>query len=277
MSTVFDQMISRYKIETKNDEINALHEVMQEISLAALYREDFFSHAAFYGGTCLRIFHGLERFSEDMDFSLLKKDDNFTLEAYFDAIEKEFSALGRKIEVSRKEKKNFSKVESAFLKDTTEIYNLSFQTEKSVKIKIEVDKDPPLKFDTESKLLLLPFSFMTRCYTIPCLYAGKMHAMLFRQWRNRVKGRDWYDFEWYVRNNHPLDFEHLKERAIQSGNATSEEFTKESFIISLKNKIEQTKIEMVKSDVQPFIKNRGDLEIWSNDYFLQLTDMMKIE
>lgn len=277
MSSIFDQMISRYPIETRDDELNALHEVMQQITLAALYRNGFFNEAAFYGGTCLRIFHKLERFSEDMDFSLVKTNKNFTLEPYFEAITREFISLGRNVEIARKEKKSASKVESAFLKDNTEMYNIAFQTERSIKIKIEVDKDPPLNFQTESKLLMLPFSFMTRCFTIPCLYAGKMHALLFRNWRNRVKGRDWYDFEWYVRNNHPLNFVHFKERARQSGNINNNQFSKEQFISLLKEKIKSTKIEMVKADVQPFIKNQKALEIWSTEYFLQLAEMIIFE
>ncbi len=150
-----------------------------------------------------------------MDFSLLRPNKDFKLEAYFTPIINEFTALGREVVINKKEKKNESTIESAFLKDDTEIYNLQFRTERNVKIKIELDVNPPLGFSTESKLLLLPYSFMTRCYTMPSLYAGKMHALIFRQWNNRVKGRDWYDFEWYVRNNVELDFEHFFERTRQ--------------------------------------------------------------
>lgn len=277
MNTIFDQMFSRYIINTRDDELNAVHEIMQQVTLAALYRESFFNRAAFYGGTCLRIFHGIKRFSEDMDFSLIEKNDSFTLEPYFDSIIKEFSSIGRKVEISKKDKKNISNIESAFFKDNTEVYDLAFKTERTVKVKIEVDKNPPLNFNTEHRLLLLPFSFMTRCFTIPGLYAGKMHTLLFRKWRNRVKGRDWYDFEWYVRNNYPINFKHLKERAIQTGNAIDEEFTRDHFIMLLKNKIEKTNIDMVKADVLPFIREPETLTIWSNDYFIQLADMIKFE
>src|SRR5690554_5717665 len=150
-NTVFDQMMSRYTLQTEDDRINALHEVMQQIALAGLYRADFFNKAAFYGGTCLRIFHKLPRFSEDLDFSLLQPEKDFSLEHYFDAVIDEFKALGREVIISKKEKQQQSQVESAFLKDTTEIYNLSFQTAKHVKIKIEVDTEPPLGFSTRSE------------------------------------------------------------------------------------------------------------------------------
>ncbi len=275
MSQVFDQMMSRYEIRTNDDNTNALHEVMQQITLAGLYRGGFFDKAAFYGGTCLRIFYGLQRFSEDMDFSLLQPDESFTLENYFDSIIAEFKALGREVVINKKEKKNQTNVESAFLKDDTAIYNLQFRTERNVKIKIEVDLQPPAGFTTEHKLLLLPFSFMTRCYILPDLYAGKMHALLFRSWKNRVKGRDWYDFEWYVRNNVALDFHHFCQRAYQSGWSKDGELTQDSFKQLLKDKIPNTNIEMVKNDVRPFIKNPSEMDIWSKDYFMQLADLVR--
>ena len=275
--SVFDQMLSRYEINTNDDLINARHEVMQQVALAGLYRGGFFDKAAFYGGTCLRIFYGTERFSEDMDFSLLKADQEFSLENYFDPVINEFKALGREVVINKKKKKVQTNVESAFLKDDTAIYNLQFRTERNIKIKIEVDTDPPLGFSTEPKLLLLPFSFMSRCYTLPDLYAGKMHALLFRAWKNRVKGRDWYDFEWYVRNNVELNFSHLCERIKQFGSLSTENLTQDNFKQLLKEKISTTNLEMVKADVRPFVKDTRAMEIWSADYFLQLADMIRFQ
>jgi predicted nucleotidyltransferase component of viral defense system len=272
---IFDQMLSRYEIKTIDDSINAQHEVMQQIVLAGLYRGGFFNKAAFYGGTCLRIFYGVQRFSEDLDFSLLTKNTSFQLEDYFTSIQEEFKSLGREVIITKKEKKTQTNVESAFLKDDTSVYNLQFTTERRIKIKIEVDINPPTGFGTEYKLLLLPFSFMVRCYSLPDLYAGKIHAMLFRNWKNRVKGRDWYDFEWYVRNNTPLNLEHFYQRATQSGSVFSGEQTLEHLRQLLKDKIQNTNIEMVKNDVSPFIKNQDELKIWSTGYFLQLVDMIR--
>ena len=277
MSNIFDQMLSRYEIQTKDDYTNALHEVMQQIALAGLYRGGFFNKAAFYGGSCLRIFHQLQRFSEDMDFSLLQPDVHFELDNYFEPITAEFKALGREVVINKKEKKKQTNVESAFLKEDTAIYNLQFRTEQTVKIKIEVDVNPPTGFNCEHKLLLLPFSFMTRCYSLPDLFAGKMHALLFRNWKARVKGRDWYDFEWYVRNNIPLNFNHFCERTHQFGSLEDTELTKDFFKQLLKEKIAKTSIEMVKSDVRPFIRNHNDMEIWSAEYFSQLVDMIRFE
>ncbi|MDH6303845.1 putative nucleotidyltransferase component of viral defense system [Parabacteroides sp. PF5-5] len=269
MNNIFEQMLARYDIKTNEQKRNVTHEVMQEITLAGLYRGGFFDKAAFYGGTCLRIFHGLPRFSEDMDFSLIEKDEKFDLESYFPSIIEEFKAAGRDVVITRKEKKKETKVESAFLKDDTAMYDVKFKTDKDIKIKIEVDIDPPLGFITEQKLSLMPFSFMTRCFTLPDLYAGKMHALLFRNWKTRVKGRDWYDFEWYVRHNIPLDFIHFQER---SKEFNSMDIDKEMFTSMLKDRLVSTEINMVKRDVLPFVQNPKELEIWSNDYFLQLAN-----
>ena len=277
MINIFDQMLSRYDIRTNDDYTNALHEVMQQIALAGLNRGGFFKKAAFYGGTCLRIFYNLERFSEDMDFSLLQPDTNFKLEDYFEPVSAEFKSLGREIVFVKKEKIQQTNIESAFLKDDTSIYNLQFRTDKQVKIKIEVDTNPPAGFNTEYKLQLLPFSFTTRCYTLPDLYAGKLHALLFRNWKTRVKGRDWYDFEWYVRNNTPLNFEHFCERCYQSGYQQNMELTKETFKQLIKEKIAKTNIDMVKNDVRPFIRNQSEMEIWSVEYFLQLVEMIQFK
>lgn len=271
---IFDTMLSAYDLSTEQKKRNAVFEVNQQVILAGLYQGGFFDKAAFYGGTCLRIFHNLQRFSEDMDFSLLVPDDDFDFTTYFQPIIDEFALVGRQVEITKKDKKQLTHVESAFLKDNTLIYNVSFQTEKSIKIKIEVDTRPPLHFRTEQKLLLLPHSFMVRCVTLPDLFAGKMHALVYRAWKNRVKGRDWYDFEWYVRHNIPLGFTHLAERIRQINN---EVISKESFMEHLKERLSSTNINQVKSDVLPFVRNPKELERWSTDYFIQLADRITFE
>ena len=271
---IFNQMLSSYDITTELQKRNAIFEVNQQIILSGLYNGGFFNEAAFYGGTCLRIFHGLHRFSEDMDFSLLAPNENFDFTHYFQPIIDQFAMVGREVEIRKKDKKNFGKVESAFLKDNTDVYDITFQTEKSVKIKIEVDTQPPLKFQTEQKLLLLPQSFMTRCFTLSALFAGKMHALVYRAWKNRVKGRDWYDFEWYVRHNVPLDFTHLFERALQFNH---EELDKETFLQKLNERLATADMNQIKADVLPFVRNPKELDIWSNDYFMELAKMIRFE
>ena len=216
---MLEQMLGRYTTVTEIQKQQALREVMQEIALAGLYRGGFFEKAAFYGGTCLRIFYGLPRYSEDLDFSLLQEDADFSLEPYFEAIKAEFVALDVDVSISQKKKTATTAIESAFLKNDTQIVVLDFSGV-SVKIKFEVDTHPPLGFATEEKLLIEPFSFYVKSFVLPDLYAGKMHALLFRQWKNRIKGRDWFDFEWYVRRGAQFNLAHFNQRALQSGDLT---------------------------------------------------------
>jgi predicted nucleotidyltransferase component of viral defense system len=272
---MIEQMLKHYTIQNDQDYYDALREVMQEIALAGLYRGDFFKKAAFYGGTALRIFYKLDRFSEDLDFSLLEVDKKFNLKPYFKAIQDEFEALGIDIKITSKEKSVDTAIESAFLKSGTSIHILSLKTDvrlnKPIRIKFEIDTNPPLGFSTEEKLLLQPFSFYVKCFKVEDLYAGKMHALLFRKWKNRVKGRDWYDFEWYVKNGYALNLKHLETRAKESGSIEKNVLLNQNnFIKLLEDKIQTLDIDSAKLDIRRFIKDDRGLEIWSKEYFLDL-------
>ncbi len=271
---IIEQMMAKYPSVTNQDNTHALREIMQEIALAGLYRGGFFERAAFYGGTCLRIFYGLDRFSEDLDFSLLTSDNSFSLEPYFDAIAREFHALGLSVDIQIKSKSNKSNIDSAFLKSTTQSYDLKIEYSKIIKIKFEVDKEPPPGFVTEEKLLLQPFSFYTKCYSQSDLFAGKMHALLFRQWKNRVKGRDWYDLEWYIRSGSKLNLVHFLQRAQQSGDISNNNFDDKDLVALLKQKIATLDINLARNDVSKFVKHPTQLDIWSTEYFNQLTEQL---
>lgn len=271
---MLSQMLSRFKAVTTEQQQQALREVMQEIALAGLYRGGFFEKAAFYGGTCLRVFYGLPRYSEDLDFSLLQDEEGFSLAPYFEAITTEFEALGIAVVISQKKKTATTAIESAFLKNDTQIVVLDFSGV-SVKIKFEVDTHPPLGFGVEEKLLIEPFSFYVKSFALPDLYAGKMHAVLFRQWQNRVKGRDWFDFEWYVRRGAELNLSHLAVRARQSGDLGDEPLTPALFRDWLTQRIERLDIESAKNDVRRFITDARVLDIWSRDYFIQLANRVR--
>lgn len=282
---IVEQMLSKYEIQSEDELINALKEVYQEIALLGLYRGGFFQKAAFYGGTALRIIHGLDRFSEDLDFSLLQKDPAFDIETYFPYVIDEFEALGIKMTLHKKSKTQESDIESAFLKNDTSIHTLDIEIDdlssilggihsgKKIKIKFEVDTNPPLKFQTTSHTLLLPTTFNIIAMTLPNLYAGKLHALLFRNWKTRVKGRDWYDFEWYVKRGIKVNLEHLQERMVESGNFSRDAtLTKEYLKELMKEKIGTLDIDKAKQEVQVFIKDRSALDFWSKDYFKLLTD-----
>ena len=270
--TVLKQMLEQYDMTIADGAMNGLREVMQEVALAGLYRGGFFDKAAFYGGTCLRIFYGLPRFSEDLDFSLLESGANFSLEPYFKAVREEFSALGLQVEISAKKKTVRTGIESAFLKSNTRLFSFAVHADKTIKIKFEVDTLPPLGFATEEKLLLQPFSFYVKCFSLPDLFAGKMHALLFRNW----KGRDWFDFEWYVRKGTSMNLSHFISRAMQSGNLHEEHLSEPEFRQLLRQRIDSLDVAAAKSDVSKFVKDVEGLKIWSRDYFRELAKRMQI-
>lgn len=269
--TVLEQMLNRHPSSSVAQQDQTLREVMQEIALAGLNRAGFFEHAAFYGGTCLRIFHGLPRFSEDLDFSLLQPTPDFSLQPYFKAVVAEFHALGLEVDIAVKQKTAESQIESAFLKNNTQVFSLNVSSARKVKIKLEVDTLPPLGFATEERLLLQPFSFYVKCFSLPDLFAGKLHALLFRQWKNRVKGRDWFDFEWYVRHNVTPNVEHFARRAYESGAIPQDAVSKAELQTLLQQRIMAVDFDNAKQDVVGFVPDAKVLNIWSTDYFLQLT------
>ena len=274
--TVLSQMLEKYDSTTAEGAANGLREVMQEIALAGLYRGGFFEKAAFYGGTCLRIFYGLPRFSEDLDFSLLAPDGGFSLEPYFKAVKDEFSALGLEVEISAKRKTITTAIESAFLKSDTRQFSLAIHVEKMVKIRFEVDTLPPSGFSTEEKLLLQPFSFYVKCFSLPDLFAGKIHALLFRNWKNRIKGRDWFDFEWYVRNRTTLNLEHFIIRARQSGHLEGS-LSVADFRQLLESRIDALDVTAAFDEVSRFVNNPEALKIWSRDYFKELAQRIDVK
>jgi len=278
---MIESMLDRYSINDAEDFHRAIREIMQEIALAGLYRSGFFEKAAFYGGTALRIFHGMDRFSEDLDFSLLADNKDFLLDRYFAAVVKEFSALGIEVQIQTKNKSKKTAIQSAFLKSNTHVHDLTLNgielkkwtTSKPVKIRVEVDTLPPGYFDTEELLLLQPFSFYVKCFRLPDLFAGKLHALLYRGWKNRVKGRDWYDFEWYVRHAHPVSLKHFLARAQQTGAFDDvETITVEMLRQALHKRVDEVDFQQAKTDVKPFLSNVDGLEIWSDEYFHQLVN-----
>jgi predicted nucleotidyltransferase component of viral defense system len=278
------EWLQEYAPKNKEEADEALREIMQEIALAGLQRSGFFERAAFYGGTCLRILHGLDRFSEDLDFSLLKEDASFSLKPYEEGIVNEFKAFGMEVTVKKKIKTKDSNVESAFLKSETIWKELELQeiipqehmgSLPHLKIKLEVDTKPPGGFTTEEKLLMKPFSFYVKSFSLPDLFAGKMHALLFRKWKSRVKGRDWYDLEWYIKKNVPLHLDHLAIRAMDSGDWKGDLMTKEDFLNLFYTKVKAVSFSQIKEDARKFIKNGSVMDIWSEKYFQDLVGHLR--
>ena len=268
---MIDNMLKRFPGGTDDDRQQALREVMQEITLAGLYRAGFFEKAAFYGGTCLRIFHGLSRYSEDLDFSLLKLNPDFRWQPYLDAVQTEFKALGVDVSIREKIKSNKTTIESAFLKNETSVTTLEFSRIR-VKIKLEIDTQPPLGFATEELLLIEPFSCYVKCFSLPDLYAGKLHAVLYRQWKHRVKGRDWYDFIWYTSRRIAVNEQMLAAALAQTGPwaGTGQPVDRLWCLRAIEDKIKSIDWRRAREDVRAFVRQveLPSLDLWSRDFFL---------
>ena len=281
------QMLEKHNCERGDDYAQALREILQEIALFGLWRSKFFEKAAFYGGTALRILYGLDRFSEDLDFSLLQSSTDFRLERYSTALEKELAAFGFTVRVELKNKAVASAVQSAFLKADTvnellviepgEEIVRQIPAGKVIRIKIEVDTNPPLGFTTENKYLLLPVPFSVRSYVLPDLFAGKMHALLYRRWKNRVKGRDWYDLVWYCSHHPTLHLAHLEQRMRQSGDLTNPEpLDQETFRRILAVKINTFDIAQARQEVAPFVSDPRMLDVWCRDFFMAVVERIEL-
>jgi len=287
MHDVVKQMLSKYRCYSQQDYVNALKEIFQEIALLGLWRAKFFEKAAFYGGSALRILYGLDRFSEDLDFSLLKADKNFNLHNYNQAIASELAAFGFQVTVQSKVKQLASNIESAFIKAETKRQLLIIEAPndiikrmhhmQSLKIKMEVDVTPPGLFATETKFLLRPVAFSVKSFVASDLFAGKLHALLCRPWVTRIKGRDWYDFVWYVAHNIPVHLAHLQERLVQSGAWNAQKtLDKRALFVFLMQKIQETDFAKAKRDITPFISNSSSVDVWSQDFFKAILEKIQI-
>lgn len=280
-------MLERYKCVTAKDYENALKEIMQEIALLGLWRAKFFEHAAFYGGTALRILYELDRFSEDLDFSLLKPNADFSLSPYLKAIQTELNGMGFSVTVTEKEKSVDPGVDSAFIKAGTKEHLLKIKVPDQIadrahnnallNIKLEVDTDPPGGFDTEAKTLLQPIPFSVNTYKRPDLFAGKLHAILQRNWKGgRIKGRDYYDYVWHVARDIPVRLGHLEQRLRQSGGWTKDApLDHASLLELLRNKFREIDVMAAKKDVLPFLRDPAAVELWSAEFFESLLPRLK--
>lgn len=286
MNSILETMLKQYG-GNASDKKNVVKEIIQEIVLCGLSRAGFFNRAAFYGGTALRIFHGLDRFSEDLDFSLIAPDERASISEYLPTLEKEVNAFGLNVTVSEKEKTADSNIKSAFLKGNTREHMLMFYPDDTaisaasnevIKIKIEVDVNPPTGATFEHKYRLLPSPYQVRLYDLPSLFAGKIHAVICRSWKNRIKGRDLYDYIFYLSHNAAVNLPHLKARLVDSG-YIDESFvlTRESLIDILSERFAEIDYAQAKSDVMPFIKDAAPLDIWSTEFFIDVTKNLRIE
>jgi len=287
MNEAVRQILAAYEIRSVGDSLRALREVMQEIALLGLWRSKFFENAAFFGGTALRVLYGLDRFSEDLDFSLLEKRKDFDLADYSEALKRELASFGFAVEIESRPKPASAAIQSTFLKADTRTQMITVEFDKGLvqkvprnqvlKIKLEIDVDPPPGFATEVRYLLRPVPFSVRTFSLPDLFAGKMHAVLCRGWKSRVKGRDWYDLVWFVAYHPELHLAHLEQRMRQTGHWTeSAPLTVEDLRDLVSKRIEKVDIDQIRHEVEPFVKDAAALAIWSKEFFLDVASRIKI-
>jgi hypothetical protein len=273
--------LSAKRYATTEEETLALREITQEIALAALSRTDFFKKAAFQGGTCLRIFHGLERFSEDLDFALLEENPHFQFEPYLSTLRTEFAAYGYTIQLDDRSRAE-APVKLAFLKDQSigKILTFSYRKPRDIavpiRIKLEVDTRPPAGAQTESRFADFPFAFAVTLHTLPSLFAGKSHALLCREF---VKGRDWFDFGWYVARRTPIRFELLAAALNQQGPWKGRGITVDAawYFAEMEKKIRSIDWEAAKADTRRFLAHtqQQSLDVWGVDFFLDCLQKLR--
>ncbi len=285
MNSVIETMLVRYNPKNNKNKENAIKEIMQEIALAGLSRGGFFDKVAFYGGTCLRIFHGLNRFSEDLDFALLEKDPSFQLEDYFSFLKKEFLSYG--IDINIEQKKKEGDVQSAFLKGNTLMLMMTFFPKdeeikqivdnQKIKIKFEIDTDNPGEGITEHKYRMLPSPYEIQIFDESTLFAGKIHAILCRDYQKHVKGRDYYDYLFYVGKGTKINLKYLENKLKNTGGKINNDeiLTIEKVKELLKEKFSNVDYESAKEDVVSFIDNKEGLNVWKKELFLSTLESLK--
>lgn len=283
---LIEEIIKQYNPKTIEETKAALREVIQSIILIGLSRGGFFEKGSFYGGTALRIFHGLKRYSEDLDFTLNRKDDNFSLQPYIKSIREVSESYGLNFEFSIREKVNPTPIESAFAKINTyetfitlkidQTFTNILHKDEVLKVKFEVDTNPPLGFNTETVWLDSPEFAPIVVLDLPSLFSGKIHAVLCRKYKNNVKGRDYYDLLFYIKKHISPNLVYLKNRLIESNTIKeSDEFNIDVLKSMLKERIKDLDFDMVKEDASKFIFKGESIDMYSLDLFNYMIDQIK--
>lgn len=288
MSSPLEGLVQRYAPKNLQDYENALKEILQELVLVGLARTDFFNRAAFYGGTALRIFHGLSRFSEDLDFTLLDRDPSFSLQSYFGAVRESLNAFGLVAEIEEVQKRLATTIESAFLKSNTRMHLLQVSgadriaqrlpRNKVIRVKFEIDVQPAVGFQSEVRVMLPPLSASVRLLNRSSLFAGKLHAVLCRGWGNRVKGRDFYDMLWYVGQKVPVYLPYLQAKMVEGGQWNAGEvLTRDALLNLLQGRFEAVDFIGAAAEVSPFLHDAAEVGVWSKEFFSQAVDSLLVE
>lgn len=284
--SAIEEIIKLYNPKTIDENKSILREIIQSIVLVGLSKTDFFKKASFYGGTALRIFYNLNRYSEDLDFTLNYVDDKFTLEPYIESIKNVSKSYGLDLEISVKKKQVSSPVESAFAKLNTYQTSINLKLNEKLtkllhkdevlKVKFEIDCEPAVGFKTENRWIDIPEFAPIIVLDEASLFAGKIHAILCRNYKNTVKGRDFYDFLFYVKRGTSPNLEYLKNKLVNTGKISENDlFDIDVLKEMLINRFKQVDFEQVKDDTKRFIINSEDLSYYCSDLFIQMVQKIK--
>jgi len=287
MDSVIEKKLQEYNPLNQDDYKNALKEIFQNIILVALKKSGFFDHGAFYGGTALRIFYGLERFSEDLDFTLYGAEEDFSFEPYFKTIKEVADKYNFNVEIKSVNKgQTHQNIVSAFLKTGTKVSIMSCKAPKALcknlsdfdnlKVKFEADIEPPTGFKCEEIDIGFPESCKIKVLDMPSLLAGKIHAILFRSYKHRVKGRDYYDFQFLVNKGTRVNLEYLRNK-INNSNITSrmEKLTISEVKEMLIDKINVVDFKQANEDLENFIYHQSLEPILKKDAILECVDKLE--
>lgn len=266
--------LSTYHCQSALEEEHALREITQEVMLAGLARSNFFTQAGFHGGTCLRVFYGLNRFSEDLDFALRTPNRTFDLIPYLNHVKSELTAFGYSLEIQDRSHTD-SAVKKAFPKDDSlgkvlELNHLKAdRSTKKIRVKLEVDTNPPEGGLFESKYLDFPFVSSVSVHDPSSLFAGKLHALLCREY---TKGRDWYDFIWYTSRRTPVNYVLLQSALKQQGPWQGQVLKIDQIWLSqaIQEKTRTIDWEQAATEVKRFVKPNElpSLKLWSQALFM---------
>lgn len=280
--TIIQERLKNYKALSKQEELNALKEIYQEVALAGLARSDFFKCAAFQGGTALRIVYQLQRFSEDLDFVLLTPSKSFQWHSYLKAIELEFNSFGVNLEIKERAAAQGA-IKTAFLKEDSfaRLLELTYDRlpsdEQKITIKLEIDTQPPEGSTFENAFLTYPYPFSLLLQDFSSLFASKCHALLCRKYE---KGRDWFDFLWYLSRSTPVNSLLLKNALYQAGPYQNQviPFSKKWLYEAFEQKILSIDWKLAKRDVENFLKadQRKFVENWSKELFQKQIEKIEL-
>lgn len=269
------------KVDSIEGFVNIIREECQKIILYSLGKTDFFNNIAFYGGTCLRIFHNLNRYSEDLDFNVTKSNVDINLNNYVDKCLIDLESYGFNPEIKTKEQYDEGEIRRRYInipiRDLTYDYfnKHVVNKEQNISIKVKISTEYNEGANYERKLLSSPLFSPILCFDYPSLFAGKLCALLTRNWKNREKGRDFYDYMFYLSNDIKFNFDYLKSKLSYSLNMDATNLSLEQLKEMLIKRFNETNFDLVKKDIMTFVINPNSLDSINKETFLLSVDLLK--